>query len=202
MDLFDSKALVFQEFKVLLEKPVADPIVDTKTTAIGRRNNMWRIALFIILFMPALVLCENYVGNKYSATLFSIEIPAGMKIDESDVNQICLVFDNDPDQALGTISVSSKSHKSIIDKDEAWQKIRSMTLSGRTMLSEGEVQFADRKWKSISVMDETGSCKVKSNAFYAFSQTATFSFHYHCDPSNCEKITDAFNKITSSLRIN
>lgn len=137
----------------------------------------------------------------FSTSLFSIEIPKGMEIDESDANQIALKFEDDPDLTLGTISVSAKIHENVIDKDKAWQKIRSVTLNGRALLSEGEAKFADRKWKSISTIDETGSYKVQSNAFYAFTKTATYVIHYHCETSNCEKITNAFNRITSSLKI-
>ena len=162
---------------------------------------MWRIALLIILFLPASVMGENPIRNNFSTALFSLEIPKGMKIDESDANQIALVFEKDPDIALGTISVSSKKHKNVIDKDKAWEKIRSATLNGRALLSEGEVQFAGRKWESISTMDETGNCKVKGNAFYAFTKMVTYAIHYHCEPSNCEKINDAFISITSSLEI-
>ena len=162
---------------------------------------MWRIVLLILSFTPASVFGEMHTDHLFSTDLFSIEIPEKMDIDESDASKIALVFANDEKLGHGTISVSARRHKNDINQNEVWKRIRSAILNGRTLLNEGEVEFAGHKWKTISMVHATGDCQLTSYAFYTFSQKATFCITYLCKASHCERITNAFNQLTSSLII-
>ena len=76
---------------------------------------MCKVVLLIIVLSPALVLGEEYFENKLSTSMFSIEIPKGMEIDESDTSQISLILTNDPELEFGTVNILAKKTKNLIN---------------------------------------------------------------------------------------
>ncbi len=164
-------------------------------------NHMLRIIICLFILLPTSTFAGNNADRLYSTGLFSIIIPAYMEIDDSDENKVSLIFKDDINLQLGTISISATKYDKPFDGEEAWKKMRPYVVSEKTIISESKIEFARMVWQNLSLTEPSDSCQLKDVAYYTYVENVTFWIHYHCQIDNCDEIGSAFNEIVKSFRV-
>jgi len=122
-------------------------------------------------------------------------MPDGMKFDENESNTVSLVFENDVNLELGTISVSAKKND-----ENPWDKIRPLLISGKTVKKEEEVDLSGMRWRHLILTNASGPCEISDVVYYSFTDDITYSIHYHCSINKCDSIAKSFTEIAESFK--
>jgi hypothetical protein len=150
-----------------------------------------------------ILLCANFAiakEERFNAEHFAIIIPEGMTVDERGTDSIALVFEGDEELQNGTLSVSARESENPGTFEARWSRIRKLTIARKKVIFEREEEFSGLKWKVIAVCGKTGGCEIQDVLHYSFSEKVSYFMHYHCQPSNCGEIQNAFAKIQASFQ--
>lgn len=158
-----------------------------------------KLQLTATIFGGLLLLCSyTCAGEKFSSTLFSIEIPTGMIADDQKVDSISLAFAGDNELEKGTLSVSARK-ANVVSLEDQWLRVKPVITRNKLILYEKEVAASGLTWKTVGLKGQAGQAEMQSVVYYGIFNDVIYSLHYHCQEGRCEEINAAFHKVQNSF---
>jgi hypothetical protein len=158
-------------------------------------------SIFTSVIIGAVLFISGYAcaSERFSSTLFSVEIPAGMIADDKKDDALSLIFAGDNDIQKGTLSVSAKEGK-IASFEDQWQKVRPVIIGDKTILFQKEVATSVLTWKAVGLKGQTGPLEMQNIIYYGVLNNVIYMMHYHCQLGRCDEIDAAFRTALDSFK--